>query len=87
MIARVALDMGLAITMADAAKIINPTPFDYDLQCAYVVLAATFNFRQSSHTVHQLYRLASSGIAVVVGVKKLQPEYEFMCSIYEPGVV
>ena len=87
MISRLALDMGLAVTASDAGKIIKPTPYDYDLNGAYIVLAATFNFRQSSHTVNQLFRLAVSGVAVVIGVKKLQPEFEFMCNIYEPGII
>ena len=87
MISRIALDMNLALTPSEAAKLIRPTPFDFDLSNAYIVMAATFNFRQSQHTVHQLYKLAISGIAVVIGVKKLQPEYEFMCQIYNQNII
>lgn len=87
MISRLALDMGLALTPSDAAKLIKPTPFDYHLPGAYIVLAATFNFRQSQNTVNELYRLAAAGVAVVVGVKKLQPEYEFICQTYTTAII
>lgn len=81
MIAKVAVDMGLALTPGDAAKLIKATPYDYDLPATYFVMAATFNFRQSLHTVNQLFRMAASGIAVIVGARKLQPEFEFLCQI------
>lgn len=82
MISKLAVDMGLALTASDATKLIRPTPFDYDLGRAYLVLASTFNFKNSPQTTNQLYRLAISGVAVIIGVKKLQPEFEFMCQIY-----
>ncbi len=87
MISRLALDMNLALTPSDAVKLIRPSPFDFDLNSAYIVLATTFNFRHSPQTVNQLYRLAASGIAVVVGVKRLQPEFEFMCQIYNQHII
>lgn len=82
MISKLAIEMGLALTASDAGKLIRTSPYDYDLGQAYIVLASTFNFRHSHMTVNELYKLAINGVAVIVGVKKLQPEFEFMCQIY-----
>lgn len=84
MLQRIAIDLGFAMTPADAGKIIQSTPQDFDLVNTYFVLASTYNFRESPITTHKLYELAAHGIAVVVGVKKLYPEHEFMCVAYYP---
>lgn len=85
MVARIAVDLGFAITSADAAKIIRYTPNDFDLVNSYFVLASYYNFRESPLTTHRLYELAARGIAVVIGTKKLYPEHEFMCDAYYPS--
>lgn len=85
MVNRIAIDLGFAITPADAAKIIRMTPLDYDLVNTYFVLAYSYNLRESPITTHRLYELAARGIAVVIGTKKLYPEHEFMCNSYYPS--
>lgn len=85
MIQSLAVKLGLAVTQSDAAKMIRPTPYDFEINDTYFLLALTFNFRQSANTVHQLYRMAASGQAVIVGVRKLQAEYEFICETYYQG--
>lgn len=85
MIGRIAIDLGFAITLADATKIIRMAPQDYDLVNTYFVLAHTYNLRESPITTHRLYELAARGIAVVIGIKKLYPEHEFMCNPYYPS--
>ena len=84
MVGSIAIDLGFAITPADAAKIIRMTPQDYDLVNTYFVLAHSYNLRESPITTHRLYELAARGIAVVIGAKKLYPEHEFMCDAYYP---
>ena len=85
MIKRLAIDLGFAITVTDAGKIIKATPHDFDLSQAYFVLAGTYNFRESPATTQKLYELAARGICVIVGVKKMYPEFEFICSQYYPS--
>ncbi|NDV45819.1 hypothetical protein D0T49_01980 [Paludibacter sp. 221] len=82
MLQRLAVKLGFAITAGDANKIIKQSPFDYDLTTAYFILAETHDFRKHPQTTQRLYEMAVQGIAVVVGVKKLPPEYEFICEIY-----
>lgn len=74
--------MGLALTTGDAGKLIKPTVDDFELQECYYVAAQKFNFTASPFNTNQLYRLAASGVAVVVGAKKVPREYEFMCEIF-----
>lgn len=85
MIQRVIIKLGFAITPGDANKLIRNSPRDFDLSEAYFVIADTYNLNESPHTTHQLYRLAIMGVAVVVGLKKLQPQYEQMCEVYNQG--
>ena len=85
MVGRITIELGFAITPADAAKIIRMTPQDYDLVNTYFVLAYSYNLRESPITTHRLYELAARGIAVVIGTKKLYPEHEFMCIPYYPS--
>jgi hypothetical protein len=84
MVARIAVDLGFARTQGDAGKIIRQTPYDYDLANCYFVLAERYNLRESPVTTQRLYELAATGIAVVIGVKKVPPEMEFLCEIYTP---
>lgn len=85
MIQRIAIELGFAITPSDANKIIRTAPQDYDLVNSYFVLASTYNLRESPITTHRLYELAARGIAVVIGVKRLYPEHEFMSHPYYPS--
>lgn len=87
MIQRLAIKHGFAQTPGDANKIIRTSPTDFDLNDAYFVLATTYNLNASPMTTNQLYRLAAMGVAVIVGLKKIQPQYEFMCEIYNQGEV
>jgi hypothetical protein len=82
MIARIAIKMGFARTVSDAMKIIQVSPFDYDLSLAYFVLAGTFDFKSSPIVTQKLFEMASKGQAVVVGSKRLPREYEFFCNAY-----
>jgi hypothetical protein len=84
MIARIAVNLGFARTPGDAGKIIRQTPYDYDLANCYFVLAETYNLRESPLTTQRLYELAATGIAVIIGTKKIPPEMEFLCEIYMP---
>jgi hypothetical protein len=84
MIRRLAVQSGFAKTPGDAAKIIRQTPYDYDLANCYFILAETYNLRESPVTTQRLYELAATGIAVIVGMKKVPPEMEFFCDIYTP---
>ena len=85
LIQRVAIKLGFALTPGDANKLIQNSPRDFDLSEAYFVIAHTYNLNESPHTTHQLYRLAVQGVAVIIGVKKLQPQYEQMCEVYNQG--
>jgi hypothetical protein len=84
MLSRIIVDLGFALNSSDADKIIRQTPQDYDLANAYFVFASLANLRESPITTHRLYELAATGIAVVVGVRKLYPEHEFCCRAYYP---
>lgn len=84
MIKRILVKLGFAIIPGDAAKLIKSSVYDIDLTQAYFVCADNFNFRESEITRQRLYELAARGIAVIVGVKRLPREFEFICeAIYE----
>ena len=85
MIKRIIIDMGFAQTVTDAGKIIRGTPHDYDLQNSYFVFATSYNLRESPATTHRLTSMATAGIAIVIGVKKLYPEYEWICQPHYPS--
>lgn len=85
MVRRVLVKKGLANTAGDAAKLIKPSASDFDLSDCYYVAGALHNLASSPGITHQLYRLAASGILVVVGAKKLQANFEFMCEYYYQG--
>lgn len=76
--------LGFALTPVDAAKLIQPTVYDFDFQECYYVCAEEHNLRESPITLQRMFELASRGLAVVVGMKRLQAEYEFLCeAVYE----
>ena len=82
MIARIAVKMGFARTTSDAMKIVHATPFDYDLNTAYLVLAGTYDFRSSPITTQKLFEMASRGLGIVIGAKRLPREFEFFCKVF-----
>ncbi len=84
MIKQIIVDIGFARTPSDAAKLIRDTPYDVDFANAYFVFADIYNFRDSNITTQHLYEMAARGFAVVVGVKKLPPEHEFLCTAFYP---
>src|SRR5690554_6313288 len=76
--------LGFALTPVDAAKLIQPAVYDFDFQECYYVCAEEHNLRESPITLQRMFELASRGLAVVVGMKRLQAEYEFLCeAVYE----
>ena len=85
MIKRIIIDMGFAQTVTDAGKIVKGTPHDYDLPNTYFVFATTYNLRDSPATTHRLASMAAHGIAVVVGGKKMYPEFEWTCQPFYPS--
>jgi hypothetical protein len=85
MIARLAVRLGFAQIASDAAKIIKKDIYSCDLSTAYFVLCSNYNFRGSTITTQRLYELAARGICVVVGVKNLPREYEFIAQAFFPG--
>ena len=78
-IQRILVMLNFARVPGDAAKLIRTTVYDYDLAECYYVCAATHNLRDSPITRQRLYELAARGIAVIIGVKHLQAEFEFIC--------
>jgi len=84
MICRIAIDCGFAKTIGDASKITRPSPFDFDLGGCYFVLAENYNLKDSLTTTQRLFELAASGIAVIIGTRKIPPEMEFLCDVYYP---
>ena len=87
MIRRVLVKKGLASTPGDASKLIKSSPTDFDGADSYYIAASLYKLKSSITITNQLYRMAASGILVVVGLKKLQPEYEFMCETYFQGQI
>jgi hypothetical protein len=81
MVAKTLVRAGFARTPGDARKIISLTPFDVDLPTAYFVAAKNYNLRSSPITTQRLFEMAIRGNLVVIGVKRIPPEMEFMCEI------
>lgn len=79
MIAKLAVELGFAVNVSDAQKIIRPDPRDYDLHNTFFVIAATYNLKESMITTSRLYEMAAKGFCVIIGVKKIPPELEFIC--------
>lgn len=83
-IQRILVELKFAITPYDAAKLIRKSVHDIDLTSAYYVCAENFNFRDSEITRQRLYEMAARGMAVIVGVRRLPREFEFICeAMYE----
>lgn len=83
-IQRILVRLNFAITSGDASKLIRSTVYDFDLAECYYVCAATHNLRDSPITRQRLYELSARGIAVIIGVKRLQAEFEFISeAVYE----
>lgn len=84
LIARLAVRLGFAQIPSDAAKIIKKDIYSIDLATAYFVLCSNYNFRGSAVTTQRLYELAAKGIGIVVGVRSLPREYEFIAQVFYP---
>ncbi|HBB00718.1 MAG: hypothetical protein A2W86_11745 [Bacteroidetes bacterium GWD2_45_23] len=83
-IQRILVKLSFANTPTDASKLIRPTVHDFDLAECYYVCAATYNLRDSPITRQRLFELAARGIAVIIGTKRLQAEFEFISeAVYE----
>lgn len=83
-LAKLAVQVGLARIPSDAMKIIAEDIPDTELNAAYFILCASYNFRGATITNQRLYELAARGIFVAVGVKALPREYQFLCRAYYP---
>jgi len=84
LIARLVVKLGFARTPSDASKIIRTSPYDFDLATDYFILADNYDLRESSITTQRLYELATKGIAVVIGLKRIPSEHEFFCQAFFP---
>ena len=84
---KLAIQTGFAKTEQDARKLIRTNATDYDLASSYFIIANNYSMRRSPETTQKLYRMALSGIAVIVGVSRIYPEHEFMCDIYSPDEI
>jgi hypothetical protein len=79
---KIAVECGFALTAGDAGKIIKPSPYECNMPGAFFVLAELHNFRTSPIMNQHLYEMAARGMAVIVGIKKLPREFEFLCEPY-----
>lgn len=85
MIAKLATKLGFAKIPSDAAKLIRADISDYlNLGTAYFILCGNYNFKDSPETNHRLYEMAARGLAVIVGVRSLPSEYEFISQCIYP---
>ena len=71
MISRLAVRLGFALIPSD-------------LSTAYFVMCAQYNFRNSPVTNQRLYEMAARGLCVIVGVRSLPREYEFITQAFYP---
>ncbi len=81
-IQRILVELNFAYTPADAAKLVRSSVHDFDLRSAYYVCADLFRFGDSPLTLQRLVELAARGIAVIVGVRRLPAQYEFICEAH-----
>lgn len=79
---RLIIDNGFAFTRTDAAKLIRGSVHAADVVGAYFVIADNFRFHESPITVQRLYQMAARGIFVLLGVKSLPRQYEFICEAH-----
>lgn len=84
MIARLSVRLGFAKIPSDAAKLIREDIYSYDLGTAYFVICSNYNFRQSPATNQRLYELAARGICIIVGVRSVPHEFEFITQAFYP---
>lgn len=84
MLHRIAVNCGFARTAGDASKITRPSPYDFDLSNCFFVLAENYNLKDSMVTTQRLFELAASGLAIIIGTRKIPPEMEFLCDVYYP---
>lgn len=85
LLAKMAVELGFALTPGDAKKIIRLSVDDIDLDTAYYVLALNHTFRGAVVTNQKLYEMAARGIAVIVGVRAISREYQFLCEPHYPS--
>jgi len=81
-IQRILMELNFAYTPVDANKLIRATVHDFDLQNTYYVCADNFRFGDSPITLQRLVELAARGMAVIIGVRRLPAQYEFICEAY-----
>ena len=79
---RLIVEKGFALTPSDAGKLIQPSIYDINPDEVYFVIADNYKFRESPIMQQRLYELAARGIAVILGTRKLQAEFEFICEAY-----
>ena len=84
MLAKLAVQVGLARIPSDAMKIVADDLPDEELSWQYFVLCSSYNFRGATITNQRLYELAARGIFVALGVKSIPREYQFLCKAYYP---
>ena len=82
MIEQILVDCGLAMTRADAGKLIQEDPRDFDLVNSYFIAAELYNLRSSPITTQKLFEKALSGDLVIIGTKRIPSEMEFMLEVF-----
>lgn len=80
-----AVKLGFCAIPSDAQKIIRADIYSIDLPTSYFVFCSYYDFRKSSITTQILYEMSARGIAVVLGVKQLPKDYEFICQAFFPS--
>ena len=65
-------------------QMIQEDLYSCDLSTAYFVMCAQYNFRNSPVTNQRLYEMAARGLCVIVGVRSLPREYEFITQAFYP---
>lgn len=84
MIARLAVDMKLALIPSDAMKLIQGDIFSFDLMNDYLILCDTVDLNENAWITKTLFRRAVMGAPVVIGIKKVTKHIENMCCFYYP---
>lgn len=84
LMARLAVKLGFAVIPSDAMKLIRQDLEDIDLSTSYFVMVSNYNFRGAVHTNQKLYEMAARGIAVIVGVKSVPREFQFITQAIYP---
>lgn len=73
---------GFATSLSDAEKLIRPSVYDYDFTEAYFIIADNVRFHSNTILIQTLYRLAVSGLAVIIGTTRIPSQYEFMFEVH-----